>query len=240
MFEFINPKWTKILKKNRLLDFESFWNLPNEWFEPLNTRRNGWSGVITKKIGKDLFFVKKQENHNFKNIMHPFSGQPTFLREFQNIQYLINHNIPTLEVIFFGIRGNQCVLVTRDLNKNNQSLQKIIEKKKQFSKSDLKKIAKTFRTMHQHNIQHTYPVPKHIYLNKINKDIVLIDLEKMKKRFFSFQASIRDLYAFLKYARESMGKQDIRYFFRKYFKNKKPNLLQKFILQRINRKIKKL
>lgn len=55
MFEFVNPKWTKILKKNRLLDFESFWNLPNEWFEPLNMRRNGWSGVITKKIGKDFF-----------------------------------------------------------------------------------------------------------------------------------------------------------------------------------------
>ena len=61
MFEFVNPKWTKILKKNRLLDFESFWNLPNEWFEPLNKRRNGWSGVITKKIGKDLFFVKKKK-----------------------------------------------------------------------------------------------------------------------------------------------------------------------------------
>ena len=100
MFEFVNPKWTKILKKNRLLDFESFWNLPNEWFEPVNTRRNGWSGVITKKIGKDLFFVKKQENHNYKSIMHPFSGQPTFLREFQNIQYLINHNIPTWKLFF--------------------------------------------------------------------------------------------------------------------------------------------
>lgn len=144
------------------------------------------------------------------------------------------------KLFFFGIRGSQCVLVTRDLNKNNQSLQKIIEKKEQFSKTDLKKIAKTFRTIHQHNIQHTFPVPKHIYLNKPNKHMVLIDLEKMKKRIFSFQASIRDLYVFLKYSRESMDEKDIRYFFRKYFKNKKPNLLQKFILQRIYRKITKL
>ena len=187
MYEYVNPKWKKLLQKYHLLDFESFWSLPNNWFEPLNTRRNGWSGVITKKVGEDLFFVKKQENHNFKSIRHPISGQPTFLREFQNIQYLIDHKIPTLEVIFFGIRDKQCVLVTRDLNKNNQPLQKILEKKKLFSKTDLSKIAKTLRDMHKHNVQHTYPVPKHIYLNKTNKDIVLIDLEKMKKRFFSFQ-----------------------------------------------------
>jgi len=89
MYVYVNPKWEKLLQKNRLLDFESFWNLPNDWFEPLNTRRNGWSGVITKKVSEDLFFVKKQENHNFKSIRHPISGQPTFLREFQNIQYLI-------------------------------------------------------------------------------------------------------------------------------------------------------
>ena len=111
--------------------------------------------------------------------------------------------------------------MTRDLNKNNQSLQKIIEKKKIFSKNDLSRIAKTLRDMHNHNIQHTYPVPKHIYLNKSNEDVVLIDLEKMKKRFFSFQASIRDLYAFLKYAREYMDEQDISYFLRKYFKKSK-------------------
>jgi tRNA A-37 threonylcarbamoyl transferase component Bud32 len=240
MYEYVNPKWEKLLHKNRLIDFESFWSLPNDWFEPLNTRRNGWSGVITKKVGEDLFFVKKQENHNFKSIRHPILGQPTFLREFQNIQYLIDHKIPTLEVIFFGIRDNQCVLVTRDLNKNNQSLQKIIEKKKLFSKTDLNRIAKTLGNMHKHNVQHTYPVPKHIYLNKVNEDIVLIDLEKMKKRFFSFQASIRDLYAFLKYAREYMDEQDISYFLRKYFKNQKPNILQKFILRRVNKKIKKL
>ena len=103
---------------------------------------------------------------------------------------------------------------------------------------DLKRIAKTLRNMHNHNIQHTYPVPKHIYLNKVNKDIVLIDLEKMKKRFFSFQASIRDLYAFLKYAREYIDEQDIIYFLKKYFKNQKPNLLQKFILKRVNKKLR--
>lgn len=94
--------------------------------------------------------------------------------------------------------------------------------------------------MHKHNVQHTYPVPKHIYLNKTNEDLVLIDLEKMKKRFFSFQASIRDLYAFLKYAREYMDEQDISYFLRKYFKNQKLNFLQKFILRRVNKKTKKL
>jgi hypothetical protein len=37
-----------------------------------------------------------------------------------------------------------------------------------------------------------------------------------------------------------MDEQDISYFLRKYFKNQKPNILQKFILRRVNKKIKKL
>ena len=79
----------------------------------------------------------------------------------------------------------------------------------------------------------------HVNFNNFYKSKMRV-VYKMKKRFFSFQASIRDLYAFLKYAREYMDEQDISYFLRKYFKNQKPNILQKFILSRVNKKIKKL
>lgn len=238
MFEYINKQWVAKLSASNLINFDAFWDLPNKWFEEVNRRRNGWSGVITKTIGKDIVFIKKQENHNFKTWRHPFNGEPTFAREFRNIQILNENNINSLEVVFFGIKGNQCILATKDLNKEYQSLENILKKDQKIKLINLEKIANALSLLHQKKIQHTYPLPKHIYINKKNQSVLFIDLEKMKKRTFRFQCSIRDLYSFLKFTITTMNKEELDYFFKKYFKKSNPSLIAKYIRNKVLSKLK--
>ena len=80
MIEYVNPLWAKKLSQFHLNGFADFWDTENHWFEDVNHRRDGWSGVITKHIGDETLFIKKQHNHNFKTWLHPFKGVPTFKR----------------------------------------------------------------------------------------------------------------------------------------------------------------
>jgi hypothetical protein len=96
--------------------FDAFWRNNSPWFEAPNIRRGGWSGVV--KCVVDSFgqpqkvFIKRQENHVTKTLMHPIKGIPTFLREYRNIQSLNAKNIPTLDVLYFETKASKAVLVT--------------------------------------------------------------------------------------------------------------------------------
>ena len=236
MIEYVNPLWAKKLSQFHLKGFADFWDTENHWFEEVNQRREGWSGVITKQIGDQTLFIKKQHNHNFKTWLHPFKGEPTFKREFDCIQRLQKLNIPTLEVIFFGIRENNCILVTKSLNKDHRCLSEVLDQTQQLSDDQIKVIAKSLKQLHLKNIQHTYPIPKHIYLNQDNSSMVLIDLEKMKFKLVRFQCVARDLYSFLKFTHHFLTRTQRELFFQTYFEDKN-SWLKKIIMNKIKRKL---
>lgn len=238
MIEYINPAWRKKLIKKNLISFENFWQTPNIWFEEVNKRRNGWSGVITQKIGEKTVFIKKQEDHNFKTWRHPIKGEPTFYREFKNIKVLQKLKIPTLEIVYFGIRKNQCILVTSDLNKDYISLERMLKNKKILKDIELKKICSALNKIHSHKIQHTYPIPKHIYCHKDGQRVVFIDLEKMKSPFFKFQCTIRDLYSFLKFTSNFMTGTQRKKVFSYYFKKTKTSFFSMQLMRYIEIKLK--
>ena len=104
MIEYVNPLWAKKLSQFHLNGFADFWDTENHWFEDVNHRRDGWSGVITKHIGDETLFIKKQHNHNFKTWLHPFKGEPTFKREFDFIQrYPVGMSlVPKISLIAIG------------------------------------------------------------------------------------------------------------------------------------------
>ncbi len=232
---YIKPTWVKLFKKNKLQTFEDFWQLPNKWFEPPNIRRNGWSGVITHKIPEGLLFVKKQENHNFKNFFHPIIGLPTFIREYLNIKRFNQFNFRTPELLYFSYKAKQAVLITKKINDEFKPLAEYLKNKKILD-NQVKAIAEELARLHHYKIQHTYPMPKHLYLNKENQ-VLFIDLEKAKKKLFTLSAGKRDLYSFLKFTRRYLTDKQLALFYKSYF-TILPNKLNKFLIFRhLNNKL---
>ncbi|MDZ4099655.1 MAG: lipopolysaccharide kinase InaA family protein, partial [Methylophilaceae bacterium] len=123
--EYISEHWRNMLTQNQADNFEALWRLEQDkWFEAPNHRRGGWSGVCKTTLtlpegGEVGVFIKRQENHFYRSWRHLFRQRPTFEREFRNIQHYQKHEIPTVEVMYYGHRVVQgklrAILVTREL-----------------------------------------------------------------------------------------------------------------------------
>jgi len=196
---FKTPQTLRLFAANHLGSFDDIWDLQSEWFEEPNVRRNGWSGVVKYSLngeyGETLpVFIKRQENHNCRTLLHPFKGVPTFRREYINIHRLSEHQIPTLTTLFYAERevyGKvRAILVTESL----EGFLSIEDYWKQFPElnSILRKwimqhTGHVLRNLHDANFQHNCLYPKHIFVrvNDISagqdQDVRLIDLEKLKR-----------------------------------------------------------
>lgn len=208
MKDFYGNNWQAILNENGLADFNALWDIEATWFEEPNQRRGGWSGVSKIKLvlpndgGEVWVFLKRQQNHITKTICHPVRGIPTFQREFRNIQRFIKHDLPTAEPVYFGHRVHegalQAILITRELEGyQSLNLKQFVSGSEFMAECPaiLMSLAMVMRKMHKHHLQHNSFYPKHVFIKKLDGvwDIRLIDLEKMKWRFFKRRATIRDL-----------------------------------------------
>ena len=195
---FNTPETARLFTINQLDSFDAIWDLQSDWFEEPNYRRSGWSGVIklvlTGEHGEaHPVFIKRQENHNCKTLLHPFRGIPTFRREFKNIRRLCGHQIPTLTSLFYAERvvygKHRAILVTESL----EGFLSIEDYWNQFPELNsilrkwiLQRTGQVLRNLHDVNFQHNSLYPKHIFVRfdditaAENQDVRLIDLEKLK------------------------------------------------------------
>jgi len=197
--DYFNSSQTRqLFAANHLGSFDDLWGLQSEWFEEPNYRRSGWSGVVkytlTGEHGEPYpVFIKRQETHNCKTLLHPFRGMPTFRREFINIHRLSKHQIPTLTTLYYAEREvygkHRAVLVTESL----EGFLSVEDYWKQFPELNsilrkwiMQRTGQVLRNLHEANFQHNCLYPKHIFvrLNDISagqdQDVRLIDLEKLK------------------------------------------------------------
>lgn len=208
--EYINEQWRSTLKANHADNFEALWQLQqNQWFEVPNQRRGGWSGVCKTSLvlaegGEAGIFIKRQENHFYRNWRQFFRQQPTFEREYRNILNFHRRGIPTVDLIYFGqrkVNGKlRAILVTRELEAyqpmgDDRSLLfstfGIAARKRLFES-----IAASMRMMHENRFQHGCLYPKHIFVKHQAGDLsqsCFIDLEKARRRLLSRSATIKDL-----------------------------------------------
>lgn len=221
------------------LNFESLWHLYTNWFEEPNIRRGGWSGVIKQPIRTDSgaveVFIKRQENHVSKTLLHPLKGQATFCREYRNIQRLNKKNIPTLNALFFEQRGMKAILVTKALN-DYQPLDIASQKLDRMQKRALLiEIAKNLRLMHQHHYQHNCLYPKHIFVKCVNGDwrVRFIDLEKLKWQLFKRNAIHRDLLTLYRHSGGEWCEKDRLFFFRAYQQETKLSVRSKKLWRKL-------
>ena len=223
MNEYWSNNWQQMLAAAKLNTFGALWDLKTDWFEEPNVRRGGWSGVVKYALntpdGKTDIFIKRQDNHITKTFFHPFKGIATFQKEFHNIQRLLSNNIPTLELIYFGQRNQQAILITKSLE-GYYSLdsKELADLNREDKRALLLKIASATSAMHQCRFQHNCFYPKHIFVKKTDGqwDVKFIDLEKLKRTVFKKQAAIRDLFTLHRHADENWSIKDRVYFFKAY------------------------
>jgi hypothetical protein len=230
--EYINDAWLPILRHNQLDSFEALWELnKDDWFEPPNYRRGGWSGVIRTSIalpegGKVGVFIKRQENHFFRSWRNLFRLTATFEREFRNILNFRKLGVPTLEPIYYcqkTVDGKlRAIVVTRELEGYQPFDAPCYRPIGQIGKSRrgqlIAQVAKTLRHMHDARLQHNCLYLKHIFVREAAGGAIeacLIDLEKAKWRPIRSIISTRDLYSLYRCA-EGWSRTDRLRFFLAY------------------------
>lgn len=204
-------------------NFDRFWTLKSDWFEPPNYRRGGWSGVIQHQLlvenAATPVFIKRQENHLTHSLTHCIKGIPTFQREYQNIQRLRKKKIATLDPVFFSAQKTKAILITKALD-DYQSLDTIFPQQLTWSSRCqlLTHIASLIRQLHTHHFQHNCLYPKHIFIRQqdISWDAKLIDLEKLRKRVVKKHAMQRDLSTLSRHLSTDWSSTDRMRFFKAY------------------------
>ena len=225
---FIAAQHQALLAQHKLDTFEAIWNLKVDWFEEPNERRGGWSGVGRLQLcdggNVSTFFVKKQQNHGRRTLIHPFKGEPTFRREFERLQFLKRHDFAAPKVVFYG-ESNVCgkqraILMTEDLtgfvplDTLGEDWKKSISHTQQARLID--KVAVELRRFHDLGLVHRALYPKHIFVKKsdVQFEVALIDLEKARfsPRFLSRAAF--DLAALNRHADGWRATQKMAFFLR--------------------------
>ncbi len=249
----IAPHWEDILVANGYPDFHSLWEAQAEWVEEPNDRRGGWSGVGTLTLQLDngetkTLYIKRQQNHVFKSLCHPFKGQPTFRREIDNIKRFKAAALPTLTPVYYGerrVNGNQqAILITEALTEYT-SLQDFIDNNSasdidsSLRHSIIDNVALVVRQLHQQGLRHGCLYPKHIFIkitDKTNIDVRFIDLEKARQWPLRFQRSVRDLCNLHRYSQWWTSPDDRQRFLTKYLGTETLNAYGKKLSRQINKR----
>ena len=254
MKDFVSQGWRSILAHNGLESFEALWQLEADWFEAPNQRRGGWSGVCRCEFerpegGKAAVFLKRQENHGALSLRHPLSGEPTFLREFKRIMSYRDCGVPSLEPVFFGMRGGgkdqRAILVTEELS-GFVSLDDCVQgwiKNGLPSRSRrlrvLDAVAALARKMHASRIRHGCFYPKHVFVRCNADESVearVIDLEKSRRHPLRVMCSLRDLHSLNYYSQSVWSRTDRLRFLEQYLGITRLNGYAKWLWRRIEKR----
>lgn len=188
MNKFIAETDKTLLAEQGLDSFEALWALQLENVDEPNSERGGWSSVSYLKVGDKGYFLKRQSNHLTHSLKAPF-GEPTFAREFRNIEYYQSLGIPAVTAAFFATRKHagekQAILMThalegwRDLDSYLPAWSSLEGSQQQ---AIIKSCALLLKKLHDNKILHGCFYPKHIFLKPTDStfESCLIDLEKTR------------------------------------------------------------
>ena len=222
----VSDRYRELLAYNGFDSFESLWSLDLDWFEAPNYRRNGWSGVSRHVLkrpegGCCAVFIKRQQNHNFKSLLHPVTGLPTTYREYRNICRMKKHKIPCPDLVFYGHRSGlgqwQAILITRAMDgyRPLEDSLNVLEKDDVRARTALlASVAETISRMHAHYLRHSCLYAKHILVRSNDTDeasqfdSVVIDLEKMRTGFVLSRFAAHDLDQLYRHWRRREGDWD--------------------------------
>lgn len=209
MTAYIASDAQSLLEEHGLADFEALWTLPLDAVDEPNTGRGGSSSVYRLELGTAAFYLKRQRNYLTRSLCHPW-GEPTFAREFRNIQRYRRKGIPALEAAYFAQRKvageSQAMLLTRALD-GWQDLEVWLARWRELEPAARRGIVgacgRLAGTLHGAGQKHGCFYPKHIFLREGAEgfEACLIDLEKTRMLLPGRGDRIRDLETLVRRAR---------------------------------------
>ncbi len=252
---FQSTRYQQIFAQHQLDGFEHLWQKQIAWFEEPNQRRGGWSGVgqlILPSVDGELnVFVKKQQNHGRRTLLHPIKGEPTFRREFERLTFLDAQQIKAPKVVCYGeqkIDNQDCAILATETLLGFEPLDVVTQrwfsaqqKTRQQKRELLKTVALTVRAFHKAGLVHRALYPKHLFVKnaEIKPEVAFIDLEKARFSYFFLYRAYFDLAALNRHA-EHWSVSDRLYFFLQYFQvpalNKTLRFMGRQIVKRSTRR----
>lgn len=189
-------------------DFDALWELPQDFVEAANLRRNGWSGVSLLSVpnaegGQDNFYLKRQENQSRYSLRYPLGAQ-TFRFEVDALRRALHEGWPSVEMVAYGFRTNpkngtpQGLLVTRALTL--PSLASCADTVLDWSLylPQLTAIGRQLLGMHRRGWQHGALFPSHLFVDLTAGRARLIDFERARKRLRADWAAYADFKQFIR------------------------------------------
>lgn len=241
----ISPQLLALLAQHQLASFEQLWAYAGDWFEPPNEERGGWSGVnfieLADESGKKHgFYLKRQQAHMRRTWWHPIKGEPTFVREFEIIQHLQQHNVSTPKIVYFASKNAQAILLLEALEgfvslDNFQVKMQASTPKRKL----IEQLASAVRNMHQAQVQHRSLYDKHLFINE-NFEVALIDFEKSRITpliaWLKFSDLITLNYRTYNYQTQNFTHTQRLHFFKQYFEIEHLTLWHKWLCRYIVKK----
>jgi tRNA A-37 threonylcarbamoyl transferase component Bud32 len=238
-----SPQHLALLTQHKLASFEQLWAYAGDWFESPNRERGGWSGVnfieFSDEAGKKRgFYLKRQQGHMRRSWQHPIKGEPTFVREFEIIQHLQQHNVSTPKIVYFASQNAQAILLLEALEgfvslDNLQVKMQASTPKRQL----IDQLANAVRKLHQAQVQHRSLYDKHLFVKENNNsfEVALIDFEKSRITPFIAWLKFSDLIT-LNYRTHSFTRTQRLHFFKQYFEIERLTLWHKWVCRYIVKK----
>ncbi|MCO6056418.1 lipopolysaccharide kinase InaA family protein [Pseudomonas sp. MOB-449] len=206
-----------ILVRNGLDSFDALWALSLEAVDEPNTGRGGWSSVFRLDLGDAAYYLKRQSNFLSRSLLRPF-GEPTFAREFRNIQRYQALGVPALQAAFFGTRQvgaeRRAILVSRALDGWRELVGwlELWPALTAGQRSDIiAAVAGLARRLHDAGQVHGCFYPKHVFLREVGTgfEACLIDLEKTRPLLLGRRDRIKDLETLVRRA-DAWGEREVR------------------------------
>jgi hypothetical protein len=224
MNDFIASEDRALLERQGLASFDALWALELEAVDEPNTGRGGWSSVYRLDLGEAAYYLKRQSNYLSRSLLHPF-GEPTFAREFRNIQRYQRLGIPALQAAFFAERQvsgeRRALLLTRALD-GWHDLEHWLGSWSTLPLGERQAIVEACgglaKCLHGAGQMHGCFYPKHIFLRARagGFDAQLIDLEKTRPLLFGRRDRVKDLEPLLRRTSGSWQDAEVEGFLRAY------------------------
>lgn len=188
--------------------FDDLWGLPQDFVEPANIRRNGWSGVSTLQVhdaqgNAETFYLKRQEGQTRYSLRY-LTGALTFQYEADALSMAQEQGWPSVELVAYAFRvdahsgASQGLLLTRALSL--PSLADYADKISDWSLylPQLRYVGEQLLSMHMTGWQHGALFPAHLFIELNSGAIRLIDFERARKRLSPQWAAYADLVQFIR------------------------------------------
>lgn len=226
--EYCDPHWANIFESNHLGNFDAWWDLDLPTIDSGNFGRGGRSVVSRHVIRmpdgkKQTIYIKKQQNYTCSSWKSPFTGIPTFEREYINWKHLNRLGIGTYDLAYFAKRYQgknvQAVLVSIELpaidlveyteNKVYRDAPGVFKQRRQI----IFNTARMLKKMHDAGLKHGHLSPKHVFVGGLpnHMRMYLIDMELMHKIWWRYFAMLNDLSRFAKRMKEWKQTERMRF-----------------------------